>query len=215
MLWYRRCVDDVSLSIAHHEHAPNWVAEHLGAFPALMAGVTPGRVPVYTALKNHPVKPRRAENCNCGETTVFCTSGPHALSEQQRACYQSPRTAPVNDHHDDHVTVQIHLPLLTATLVLQLEPGIVVVVWANIVEAAEPVIQHANSPNELMILEIIDEVFSSHRLHTVPNRIVSTPELDDCNVGARLSSPHLHSETGPAQQEHRSPYQCTATGEFL
>ena len=41
------------------------------------------------------------------------------------------------------------------------------------------------------------------------------PELDDCNVGARLSSPHLHSETGPAQQGQRSPCQCTATGEFL
>ena len=40
-------------------HAPNWVAEHLGAssqrprhpFSALMAGVNPGRVPVYTALQ--------------------------------------------------------------------------------------------------------------------------------------------------------------------
>ena len=40
------------------------------------------------------------------------------------------------------------------------------------------------------------------------------PELDDCNVGARLSSPRLHSETGPTQQGHRSPCQCTATGEF-
>ena len=38
-----------------------WVAERLGAssrrprhpFPALMAGVSPGRVPVYTALKRH------------------------------------------------------------------------------------------------------------------------------------------------------------------
>ena len=39
--------------------------------------------------------------------------------------------------HDGHVTVQIHLPLLTTTLVPQLEPGIVVVVWANIVIAAE------------------------------------------------------------------------------
>ena len=64
-MWYGRCVDDVSLSIAHHRHAPNWVAEHLGAssrrprhpFPTLMAGETPGRVPVYTALAHH-VKPR-------------------------------------------------------------------------------------------------------------------------------------------------------------
>ena len=61
-------------------------------------------------------------------------------------------------HLDGLVTVQIQLPLLTATLVLQLEPGIVVVVWANFVVAAEPVIQHANTPNELLVLEIIDEV---------------------------------------------------------
>ena len=47
-------------------HAPNWVAEHLGAssrrprhpFPALMAGETPGRVPVYTALKSQAINPR-------------------------------------------------------------------------------------------------------------------------------------------------------------
>ena len=40
-------------------HAANWVAERLGAssrrphhpFPAQMAGVNPGHVPVYTALK--------------------------------------------------------------------------------------------------------------------------------------------------------------------
>ena len=53
---------------ARADYAPNWVAEHLGAssrrprhpFPALMAGETPGRVPVYTALKTHPVNPRTA-----------------------------------------------------------------------------------------------------------------------------------------------------------
>ena len=55
--------------------------------------------------------------------------------------------------------MQIHLPLITATLVLQLEPGIVVVVWANIVIAAEPVIQHAYTPNDLLKLEVLDSVF--------------------------------------------------------
>ena len=43
-------------------HAPNWVAERLGAssrrprhpFPALMAGVNPGPVPVHRALQAHP-----------------------------------------------------------------------------------------------------------------------------------------------------------------
>ena len=62
-------------------------------------------------------------------------------------------------HLDGLVTVQIHLPLLTATLVLQLEPGIVVVVWASIVIAAEPVIQHAYTPNDLLKLEVIESVF--------------------------------------------------------
>ena len=50
------------------------LAEHLGAssrrlrhpFPALMAGVSPGRVPVHTAKK---VKP----GANCGASTVCCT----------------------------------------------------------------------------------------------------------------------------------------------
>ena len=51
------------------------------------------------------------------------------------------------------------LPLLTAKRVLQLEPGIVVVVWANFVEAAESVIQHANAPNEFLVVEIIEEEF--------------------------------------------------------
>ena len=48
---------------------------------------------------------------------------------------------------DGHVTVQIHLSLLTATLVLQLEPGKVVVVWAKNVIAADPIIEHANTLN--------------------------------------------------------------------
>ena len=51
------CMTHVSVDMRQRD-APNWVAEHLGAssqrprhpFPALMAGETPGRVPVYTAL---------------------------------------------------------------------------------------------------------------------------------------------------------------------
>ena len=147
-----------------HDDAPNWVAEHLGAssrrprhpFPALMAGVNPGRVPVYTALKNHPITPRPATAEN---SAVFCTSGPHALSSQQRHVTTDQELHLCTHHLDGLVTVQIHLPLLTATLVLQLEPGIVVVVWANIVIAAEPVIQHAYTPNDLLKLEVIDSVF--------------------------------------------------------
>ena len=58
-----------------------------------------------------------------------------------------------NLHLDGLVTVQIHLPLLTATLALQLEPGIDVIVSANFVVAADPVIQHADTPNVPLVLE--------------------------------------------------------------
>ena len=44
-------------------------------------------------------------------------------------------------------TVKIHLPLRTATYVLQLEPGIDEVVGANSVVSAEPEIQHADTLN--------------------------------------------------------------------
>ena len=118
-----------------------------------MAGVTPGRAPVYTALKTHPVKPRR-RTATAETSAVICTSGLHDL--------------------DGHVTVQIHLPLLTATLVLQLEPGIVVVVWAKIVIAGDPVIEHANTPNDERVLDVIDGVFSLHRHNAVPCRTTST-----------------------------------------
>ena len=91
-------------------HAPNWVAESLGAssrrprhpFPALMAGVSPGRVPVHTALKNQtPRRPTRAHrqpcpkvSANCGDSTVSALSGPSQHLSVQ-ACIPCPRTAPV------------------------------------------------------------------------------------------------------------------------
>ena len=89
------------------------VAEHLGAssrrprhpFPALMAGEP---LAVYLCTR-----PKKGLKATAEKSAVFCTSGPH--------------------DRNGHVTVQIHLPLLTATLVLQREPGIVAVVWANIV----------------------------------------------------------------------------------
>ena len=57
--WYRRYCSMCVFLHTHARDAPNWVAEHLEAssrrprhpFSALMAGETPGRVPVYTALK--------------------------------------------------------------------------------------------------------------------------------------------------------------------
>ena len=107
------------------------VAEHLGAssrrprhpFPALMAGE-----PWPCTCVHGPKKPsRHTMKCNCGDLRRFLHVCTHDL--------------------DGHVTVQIHLPLLTATLVLQREPGIVVVVWANIVIAAETIIEYANTHN--------------------------------------------------------------------
>ena len=52
--------------------------------PGLMAGETPGRVPVYTALKNQtPRRPTRARrqpcpkvSANCGDSRVSALSGP-------------------------------------------------------------------------------------------------------------------------------------------
>ena len=61
-LVYDVCVSPYALTM----HAPNSVGRTPGSqdsrrprhpFPALMAGETPGRVPVYTALKTHPITP--------------------------------------------------------------------------------------------------------------------------------------------------------------
>ena len=57
--------------LARAYYASNWVAEHLGAssrrprhpFPALMAGATPGRVPVHTAQKKGS---HQTTNSTCG-----------------------------------------------------------------------------------------------------------------------------------------------------
>ena len=97
------------------------VAEHLGAssrrprhpFPALMAGVNPGRVPVNTALKIRPLDVQHGHVDNLvrksaptAETPQFSAlSGP--LSRTQRARQRGPRTAPVRTprfrHCLDHV----------------------------------------------------------------------------------------------------------------
>ena len=141
-------------------------------------------------------------NSNCGDSAVFCTSGPHALSSQQRACHTVQELHLCTDHLDGPVTVQIQLPLLTATLVLQLEPGIIVVVWANIVIAAEPEIQHAYTPNELLVLEIIEEEFSSHRHNAVPNRIVRT-------IRSEKPPPHDIATQTPPQQGTDEEHEVT------
>ena len=94
---------------------------------------------------------------------MFCTSGRHDL--------------------DGHVTVQIQLPLLTATLVHQHKPGIVVVVGAKIVVAAVPVIEHADTPNVLLVQEGKDGVLSfignaTQRESYAPSGVKHPPSYD-------------------------------------
>ena len=113
-------------------NAPNWVAEHLGAssrrprhpFPALMAGETPGRVPVYTALKLNPschegmlIPMPRSEG---GTTQRWCDPLPNRVKTKAEA---HPWATLPHDHGPPKrkVAVQIHLPLLTVTLAVNLK----------------------------------------------------------------------------------------------
>ena len=105
-----------------------------------------------------------------GTTQRWCDPLPNG-EEPKRRHTPGQHSNTITVHLIGHIAVQIQLPLLTATL--QLEPEIDVIVVINLVVAAEPEIQHANTPNEPLVLEIIGRI-SRHRLHTVPNRIVST-----------------------------------------
>ena len=110
--WYGpRDLTSVFLHTCHMRALLIRVAEHLGAsswrprhpFPALMAGVSPGRVPVHTALKNQtPRRPTRARlnrpkvSANCGDSTVFCAvrTIPAPVVAQRRACEPQPGHRP-------------------------------------------------------------------------------------------------------------------------
>ena len=137
------------------------VAERLGAnsrrprhpFPALMAGETPGRVPVqHTTLKLIPSRHEQPQrSCTTWtfalqlelEVVVVVGANPSKqLIQTKKEQADAPNVLMVLAMS----TVKKHLPLLTATLVLQLEPGKKEAVWANIVVAAEPAIQHATHP---------------------------------------------------------------------
>ena len=50
-------------------------------------------------------------------------------------------------HHDRDVAEHVNCTTCTATLALQLELKVVVVVGAKFVIAADPIIEHANTPN--------------------------------------------------------------------
>ena len=83
------CVLHEGVCPATRTHAPNWVAEHLGASsrPPLLrpdGGGNPWPCTCVHGPKKHPVKPRR-RTATADKSAVSCTSGPHALSEQQRA----------------------------------------------------------------------------------------------------------------------------------
>ena len=84
------------------------------------------------------------------------------------------------------------------------------------VVAAEPAIQHANTPNVLLVLEIIDEIFSSHRPHTVPNKIVSTIRSENSTTrrhrDANTHAAHWAAESGQsAYVEHVVTTDAVAT----
>ena len=85
-----------------------------------MAGETPGRVPVYTALKSRPVKPRRAENCNCGKPQFSARLDPMPCRHNNGHVTTVQELHLCTLHLDGLVTVQIQLPLLTATLAFNL-----------------------------------------------------------------------------------------------
>ena len=89
-------------------HAPNWVAEHLGAssrrprhpFSALMAGETPGRVPVYTALKNPSRQTTKSQDLQLRRTPQ-CSARPMPCR-----------------HNNGHVTTVQELHVHTTWMVL-------------------------------------------------------------------------------------------------
>ena len=77
-------------------------------------------------------------------------------------------------HVDGLDTVQIHLPKLTTTIAFQLETEVVAVVGANLIVAADPVIQHAHAPDVLLVLEAIDGVFSAESEQSAEDKHVVT-----------------------------------------
>ena len=91
--------------------------------------------------------------------------------------------------------LQLYFPFISSR--------VVVVVWAKIIVAAEPAIQHANTPNVLLVLEIIEDVFSSHRPHAVPNRIVSTIRSE-----TSTTTRHRNANTPAAHWDRRARAIC-------
>ena len=123
---------------AKRTHAPNWVAEHLGAssrrprhpFPALMRGGNPwpctcvhGPKKAFPSCHEGMLIPMpRSEG---GTTQRWCDPLPNRVKTKAEA---HPWATLPHDHGPPRrkVAVQIHLPLLTATLVCQLETRITV-----------------------------------------------------------------------------------------
>ena len=142
-------------------------------------------------------------SCNCGDLHSFLHDWTPCPDKTQRACHTVQELHLCTLHQDGHVTVQIHLPLLTATLVLQLEPGIVGVVWANIVIAAESNSACIHTERPLGTGKNVEQL-SSLRLHTVPNRIVSTTRKHPPPHDIATQTPLQHkgaAESGPSADE--------------
>ena len=128
-----------------------------------MAGEAPGRVPVYTALKKTS---RHAKSHNCGDFRSF-----FARLDSMTSMVMSPY------RNTSHFSLR-HL-----SFNLNRE---VVVVGAKNVVAAVPVIEHADTPNVLLVQEGIDGVLSFIGIAT-PKRIV-------CTIGSETSTITRHGD---------------------
>ena len=199
---------------ATRTHAPNWVAEHLGAssrrprhpFPALMAR-EPQAVYLCTRPKkafpsHHELQLRRSQQFSARLDSMPCHNNGHVTQTKNCTCARTT---------NGHVSVQIHLPLLTATLVLQREPGKVVVVWANTVLATEPVIQHAHTRRTLGTGNNRRRYFqsASHWIGTTRSKTTTTRHRDANTLVA-----HWAEESGQsAYVEHVVTTDAVATME--
>ena len=105
-----------------------------------------GRTPGSKLPASSPPLPRPDGGGTPGRVPVYTAKKSQPINR---------RTAPVELHNRD---IDHLCSSTTATIALQLELKVVVVVGANNVNAAEPAIQHAKTPNVFLVLVISSRV---------------------------------------------------------
>ena len=94
-------------------------------------------------------------------------------------------------------------------LSFNLNREVVEVVWANIVNATEPVIQHAYTPNDLLVLEVNEGVYpfisNATQIESYAPSGVKLPPSHDMATQA----PALHIETAEPMQSADAEYKAT------